>query len=57
MPFIIDENTLLIRGRKGDSASFTFNFNLDLADYDEHFYVKKNVTDSDEKIVIKNLKM
>ena len=53
MPFIIDENTLLIKGRKGDSASFTFNFDIDLTGYNIHFYVKKNVNDVDSKIVIK----
>ncbi len=53
MPFIIDENTLLIRGRKGDSATFNFKFNQDLTGYTLHFFIKKNINDSDEKIVIK----
>lgn len=43
MPFTIDENSLLIKGRKGDTASFTFNFNQDMSDYTVHFYVKKNI--------------
>lgn len=43
MPFTIDENSLLIKGRKGDTASFTFNFNQSISDYSIHFYVKKNV--------------
>lgn len=42
MPFTIDEETLLIRGRKGDTASFTFNFNQDMSSYAVHFYIKKN---------------
>lgn len=47
MPFTIDEETLLIKGRKGDSASFTFNFNQDISSYAVHFYVKKNVNAPD----------
>ena len=47
MPFTIDENSLLIRGRKGDTASFTFNFNQDISAYTVHFYVKKNLNTSD----------
>lgn len=45
MPFTIDESSLLIKGRKGDTASFTFDFNSDISDYTVHFYVKKNVND------------
>lgn len=45
MPFTIDENTLLIRGRRGDTASFTFNFGQDISDYTVCFYVKKNISD------------
>lgn len=41
MPFTIDEDSLLIRGRKGDSASFTFDFEHDISDYTVHFYMKK----------------
>jgi len=44
MPFTIDEDTLLIKGRKGDTASFTFDFGQDISDYTVSFYVKKNIT-------------
>lgn len=47
MPFTIDEESLLIKGRKGDSASFTFNFNKDVSAYSVYFYVKKNMNSSD----------
>lgn len=47
MPFTIDENSLLIRGRKGDTASFTFNFNQDISAFDVSFYVKKNLNSAD----------
>lgn len=47
MPFTIDQDSLLIRGRRGDTASFTFNFNEDISDYTVHFYIKKSVTSSD----------
>lgn len=50
MPFTIDKDSLLIKGRKGDSASFTFNFNQDISDYTVHFYVKKNLNSSDAVI-------
>jgi len=43
MPFTIDETTLLIQGRKGDSATFTFNFTQDISAYTVSFYVKKNM--------------
>lgn len=46
MPFTIDEDSLLIRGRKGDTASFTFKFSQDVSDYSLHFYIKKNVNDA-----------
>lgn len=46
MPFTIDEQNLLIKGRKGDTASFTFNFNQDISSYSVYFYVKKNVNSS-----------
>jgi len=45
MPFTIDETSLLIKGRKGDSASFTFNFNQDMTPYTISFVIKKNVND------------
>lgn len=47
MPFTIDEESLLIKGRKGDTASFTFNFSRDISSYTIHFYIKKNVNSSD----------
>lgn len=53
MPFTIDEDSLLIRGRKGDTASLTFNFNQDMSDCDVHFYIKKNV--NDEKVVLEKI--
>ena len=53
MPFIIDKDSLLIRGRKGDTASFTFDFNQDISDYTVSFYVKKNMSLSDS-IIEKN---
>ena len=43
MPFTINEESLLIKGRKGDSASFTFNFNQDISAYTINFYVKKSI--------------
>jgi hypothetical protein len=50
MPFTIDEDALLIKGRKGDSASFTFNFNKDVSAYSVYFYVKKNMNSTDTVI-------
>jgi len=47
MPFTLDESSLLIRGRKGDTASFTFDFNKDISAYTVHFYVKKNINDTE----------
>lgn len=47
MPFTIDEESLLIRGRKGDTASFTFNFNQDMKEFTVSFYVKKNMNSTD----------
>lgn len=44
MPFTLDESSLLIKGRKGDTASFTFDFNQDITEYTIHFYVQKNIT-------------
>lgn len=43
MPFTIDEESLLIRGRRGDTATFNFNFNQDISAYSVYFYVKKNL--------------
>lgn len=50
MPFTIDEDSLLIKGRKGDTASFTFDFNQNISDYTVHFYVKKNISSSESVI-------
>lgn len=50
MPFTLDEESLLIKGRKGDTASFTFNFNKDISAYTVHFYVLKNVYSSESVI-------
>lgn len=47
MPFTIDEDSLLIRGRRGDTASFTFNFNQNISSYTIRFYIKKNVNSPD----------
>lgn len=52
MPFIIDKDSLLIKGRKGDSASFTFDFNQNISNCTIHFYVKKNLN-STEAIIEK----
>jgi len=45
MPFTIEEDSLLIRGRKGDTASLTFNFEQDISAYTVHFYIKRNIND------------
>ena len=55
MPFTIDADSLLIKGRKGDSASFTFNFNQNMSDYTIYFYVKKN-TNTGDTIIEKEYK-
>ena len=47
MPFTIDEESLLIKGRKGDTAAFTFDFKQDISAYTVSFYVKKNMNTSD----------
>lgn len=46
MAFTIDKESLLIKGRRGDSASFTLNFDFDLSAYNVYFYVKKNIASS-----------
>lgn len=46
MSFTIDEESLTIKGRKGDSASFTFEFENNLSGYILNFVVKKGVNDS-----------
>lgn len=47
MPFTIDKESLLIRGRRGDTATFTFNFSEDISGYAVHFYVKQNMKTTD----------
>lgn len=47
MSFTIDENSLTIKGRKGDSASFTFEFENDLTGFNLDFEIKKNLNGSD----------
>lgn len=42
MSFTIDEESLTIKGRKGDTASFTFEFENDLTNYTLDFEVKKS---------------
>lgn len=50
MPFTLDEDSLLIKGRRGDTASFTFNFNKDMSPYTVHFYILKNIYSADAVI-------
>jgi len=50
MPFTMNEDSLLIKGRKGDTAAFTFNFNKNISAYTVSFYVKKNMNTSDSVI-------
>lgn len=50
MPFTIDEESLLIKGRQGDTASFTFDFGQDISDYTVHFYVKRTLASADSVI-------
>lgn len=52
MSFTLDENSLLIKGRRGYTASFTFNLNRDISAYTVYFYVKKNIWDADSKMII-----
>lgn len=47
MPFTLDEDSLLIKGRRGDTASFTFNFNQSMSAYTIYFYVQKNINSTD----------
>lgn len=46
MPFTIDEDNLLIKGRKGDTGSFTFNFNQDMSAYTVTFGIVEDVGDT-----------
>lgn len=43
MPFTIDKDSLLIKGRKGDTASFIFDFKQNISDYSVSFYIKKSL--------------
>lgn len=42
MPFSIEEDSMTIRGRRGESVSLKFDFNQDISDYTVHFYVTNN---------------
>lgn len=53
MTFEINNKTLMISGYKGDTASFTFQFNEDISNSTVCFIVKKNVNDLEEKAVLK----
>ena len=53
MTFEINEKTLMISGYKGDTASFTLQFNQDISLSNVYFFVKKNVNDPEEKAVLK----
>ena len=53
MTFKLDENTLMISGYKGDSASFNLQFETDISNSTVVFMVKKNFSDSQDKAVIK----
>lgn len=52
MPFILDEKTMIISGRRGDTASFNFDFNQDMSGYTVSFYVKQ--LNSQDIIIEKN---
>ena len=53
MPYkMLDDLSIL--GRRGDSASFTFEFeDNNISNYDFIFQVKKNITDNDENAIIR----
>lgn len=53
MSFSIDEDSLTIKGRKGDTASFTFEFENNLSGYALDFVIKKGINDS-EPIITKS---
>ena len=44
---------LTILGRRGDSASFTFEFEDDISQYEFVFQIKKDITDSDEHSLVR----
>lgn len=50
MPFTIDQESFLIKGRQGDTASLTFNFSQNMSAYTAHFYVKKRLRDTETVI-------
>lgn len=52
MPFILNPENLLIKGRRGDSGSFIFKFKENLSPFCIHFCVKKNINDPDSKALI-----
>jgi len=43
MPFTIDEDNLLIKGRKGDTASFRFDFEEDISAYTVTFGIVSEI--------------
>lgn len=53
MSFTIDEESLTIKGRKGDTASFTFEFENNLSGYALDFVIKKGINDN-EPIITKS---
>lgn len=52
MTFELNDETFMISGYKGDSASFTFQFNEDISNSTVYFFVKKNINDSEDKAVL-----
>lgn len=46
---------LTILGRRGDSASFTFEFEDDISQYEFVFQIKKDVTDNDEYSLVRKV--
>ena len=55
MPFkMLDD--LSVFGRRGDSASFTFEFDKeDISDYSFVFQIKKNISDSEDSVPVRKL--
>lgn len=53
MTFELDDKTFMISGYKGDTASFTFQFNEDISKSKIYFFIKKNINDSEDKVVLK----
>lgn len=53
MTFQLNDENFMITGYRGDSASFTFEFNEDISNSTVCFFVKKNINDSDDKAILK----